>query len=49
VFDAKLPVLEDFQALLEDCDGDEVYIILQAAEAIKKSLRTRKLKRVEGL
>jgi len=45
--DVKPHLLEDFQILLEDCDGDELYIILQAADSIKKSIRTRKLKRTE--
>jgi transcriptional regulator with XRE-family HTH domain len=47
VYDAKAFVLGDFGALFDDCDGDEAYIIFKAAEAIKKSIRTRKLKRVE--
>ena len=45
--DVKPHLLEDFQNLLDDCDGDELYIILQAADSIKKSIRTRKLKRTE--
>jgi transcriptional regulator with XRE-family HTH domain len=47
VHDSKAYILGDFQLLLNDCDGDEAYVIFQAAEAIKKSIRTRKLKRVE--
>jgi len=47
VLDSKPHILDDFQTLLDDCNGDEAYIILQAAESIKKSIRTRKLKRVE--
>ena len=47
VLDSKPHIVEDFQLLLDDCDGDEAYIILQAAQAIKKSIRTRKLKRIE--
>ena len=47
VYDSKPHLLDDFQKLLEDCTGDESYIILQAAEAIKTSIRTRKLKRTE--
>jgi transcriptional regulator with XRE-family HTH domain len=38
-------LLDEAQALFSDCDPDEIYIILQAAEAIKKSIRIRKLKR----
>ncbi|MCL2199582.1 MAG: hypothetical protein FWB80_11725 [Defluviitaleaceae bacterium] len=45
--DSKSYILDDFQSLIEDCGGDEIYVILQSAEAIKKSIRTRKLQRVE--
>lgn len=47
VQDSKHHILGDFQLLLDDCNDDEAYIIFHAAEAIKKSIRTRKLKRVE--
>jgi len=47
VQDSKPHILDEFQLLLDDCNGDEAYIILQAADAIKKSIRTRKLKRAE--
>ena len=40
-------LLGEAQALFEDCDPDEMYIILQAAAAIKKSIRVRKLKRTD--
>ena len=40
-------LFEEAQALFADCDSDETYIILQAAAAIKKSIRIRKLKRVD--
>jgi len=40
-------LLAEAQALFEDCDPDEVYVILQAAAAIKKSIRVRKLKRAD--
>ena len=46
VRDSKPQIIGEFQELLNDCDGDELYIIYQAAETIKKSIRTRKLKRV---
>lgn len=38
-------LLAEAQELFEDCDPDEVYIMLHAAAAIKKSIRVRKLKR----
>jgi transcriptional regulator with XRE-family HTH domain len=37
------------KALFEDCDPDEIYVILQAATAIKKSIRIRKLKRADSV
>jgi transcriptional regulator with XRE-family HTH domain len=38
-------LLTEAQGLFEDCDPDEIYVMLQAAAAIKKSIRIRKLKR----
>jgi len=46
-YQASSHLLEEAQALFEDCDPDEIYIILQAAAAIKKSIRVRKLKRMD--
>ena len=40
-------LLGEAQVLFEDCDPDEMYVILQAAAAIKKSIRIRKLKRMD--
>ena len=40
-------LLGEAQALFEDCDPDEMYVILQAAASIKKSIRIRKLKRMD--
>ena len=47
VYDSQPHLIEDLQSLVCDCDGDELYIILQAAESIKKSIRTRNLRRTE--
>ena len=38
-------LLGEAKALFEDCTPDEMYVILQSAAAIKKSIRVRKLKR----
>ncbi|MDR2600409.1 MAG: helix-turn-helix domain-containing protein [Oscillospiraceae bacterium] len=38
-------LLDEAQALFADCNPDEVYIIIKAAEAIKQSIRVRKLTR----
>jgi len=40
-------LFEEAQTLFEDCDPDEIYVILKAAAAIKKSIRVRKLKRID--
>lgn len=40
-------LLGEAQDLFADCDPDEMYVMLQAASAIKKSMRIRKLKRPE--
>jgi transcriptional regulator with XRE-family HTH domain len=47
VYDSTPHLLDEVKILFSDCDPDEIYIILQAAEAIKKSIRIRKLKRLE--
>ena len=45
IFDSKPHLLDEVQDVFADCNPDETYIMLQAAEAIKKSIRIRKLKR----
>ena len=45
VYQATPHLLEEAQQLFSDCDPDEVYVMLQAATAVKKSIRVRKLKR----
>ena len=40
-------LLAEAQELFEDCNPDEIYVILQVATAIKKSIRVRKLKRTD--
>ena len=37
--------MDDVQAVFSDCDPDEMYVMLEAASAVKKSIRVRKLKR----
>ena len=44
-YNATPHLLAEAQELFADCDPDEIYIILQVAAAIKKSIRVRKLKR----
>ncbi len=39
--------MSDVQAVFADCDSDEMYVMLEAATAVKKSIRVRKLKRME--
>ena len=45
--DSNPHILDEFKEVLGDCDGDEIYVILQAAKAVKESMRVRKLKRME--
>ena len=40
-------LLDDVQAVFSDCNPDEVYVMLEAATAVKKSIRVRKLKRTD--
>ena len=47
VHESKPHLLDDVQAVFSDCDPDEVYVMLEAASAVKKSIRIRKLKRMD--
>lgn len=47
IHDSKAYLLDDVQAVFSDCSPDEVYVMLEAARAVKKSIRTRKLKRMD--
>jgi len=47
VQDSKSHLLDDVQKVFADCDPDEVYVMLEVANAAKKSIRVRKLKRTE--
>ena len=47
IHDSKPHLLSDVQAVFSDCDPDEVYVMLEAASAVKKSIRVRKLKRMD--
>lgn len=47
IHESKSYLLDDVQAVFSDCDPDEVYVMLEAASAVKKSIRIRKLKRMD--
>ena len=47
VQDSKAHLMKDVQNVFSDCDPDEIYVMLEAANAVKKSIRVRKLKRME--
>jgi len=47
LYDTKTHLLVDVQDVFSDCDPDEIYVMLEAATAIKKSIRVRKLKRTD--
>lgn len=45
--DSKSHLMADIQTVFADCGPDEMYVMLEAANAVKKSIRVRKLKRIE--
>lgn len=45
--DSKPYLMEDVQAIFSECDPDEIYVMLEAAKAVKTSIRVRKLQRME--
>lgn len=45
IHDSKAYLMDDVQTVFSDCNPDEVYVMLEAANAVKKSIRVRKLKR----
>lgn len=47
IHDSKSYLMDDVQAVFSDCDPDEMYVMLEAADAVKKSIRVRKLKRAD--
>ena len=47
VQDSKAHLMEDVQKVFSGCDPDEIYVMLEAANAVKKSIRVRKLRRTE--
>lgn len=47
IHDSKAYLMDDVQTVFSDCNPDEVYVMLEAANAVKKSIRVRKLKRIE--
>ena len=44
IHDSKSQLMEDVQTVFTDCDPDEVYVMLEAANAVKRSIWVRKLK-----
>ena len=47
IHDSKPYLMDDVQMVFSDCDPDEVYVMLEAANAVKKSIRVRRLKRID--
>lgn len=47
IYDSKSYLMDDVQSVFLDCDPDEIYVMLEAANAVKKSIRVRKLKRTD--
>ena len=40
-------LMSEVQEIFSDCDPDEIYVMLKAADTIKQSIRVRKLKRLD--
>ena len=47
VCDSKPHLLDDVKDVFSDCSPDEMYVMLEAASAVKKSMRIRKLRRID--
>lgn len=47
VQESKTHLMTEVQTVFTDCTPDEVYVMLEAANAVKRSIRVRKLKRLE--
>ena len=47
VQESKTHLMTEVQTVFADCNPDEVYVMLEAASAVKRSIRVRKLKRLE--
>lgn len=47
VQDSKSHLMKDVQNIFSNCEPDEIYVMLEAANAVKKSIRVRKLKRMD--
>ena len=47
IHNSKSYLMDDVQTVFSDCDPDEVYVMLEAANAVKKSIRVRRLKRLD--
>ena len=48
IHDSKSQLMDNVQQVFADCDPDEVYVMLEAASAVKKSIRVRKLRRINN-
>ena len=47
IYESKSHLMEDVQRVFADCDPDEIYVMLETANAVKHSIRVRKLKRMD--
>ena len=46
IHDSTPYLMDDVQMVFSDCDPDEIYVMLEAASAVKKSIRIWKMKRM---
>lgn len=44
---SKAYLMDDIQTFFSDCNPDEIYVMLEAANAAKKAIRIRKPKRID--
>lgn len=47
IYNSKVYLMDDVQTIFSDCYPDEIYVMMEAANSVKKSLRVRKLKRMD--
>jgi len=47
IHDSKPHLIDDVRTVFSDCDPDEIYVMLESANAVKNSIRIRKLKRMD--
>lgn len=47
IYNSESYLMDDVQTVFSGCDPDEIYVMLEAANAVKKAIHVRKLKRMD--